>query len=300
MYLSGSELEESRKKHDELFRSLLNDKEEFVRFIKYFINPELKLTKDSIQKYNRSFVTSKYKSRNSDIVYKEKDRKVYYLIEHQSTIDYNMPYRMLEYSYEIIRDTVEKENNKKKNYKYPNVIPIVLYTGNLKWKVPKVIGFFRDGLYKDVGLNFKYILIDTNDYNKEKLFNSENMVGLAMQAEKSNTNEEVTEVIEKMFIERPHKREEIYRIIEYIFRDQIDLNENFEKTIKYGEVKKAMVTVRERLKENNKKILQEGIMQERNKVINIVKNLINLGMKKEDVLKITGLSIEEIDKITKE
>ncbi|MBR3249237.1 MAG: Rpn family recombination-promoting nuclease/putative transposase [Clostridia bacterium] len=296
MYSSGSELEESRKKHDELFRSLLNDKEEFVRFIKYFINPESKLTKDSIQKYNRSFVTSKYKSRNSDIVYKEKSRKIYYLIEHQSTIDYNMPYRMLEYSYEIIRDTVEKENNKKKNYKYPNVIPIVLYTGNLKWKVPKVIGFFRDGLYKDVGLSFKYILIDTNDYNKEKLFNSESMVGLAMQAEKSNTNEEATQVIEKMFIERPHKREEIYRIIEYIFRDQIDLNENFEKTIKYGEVKKAMVTVRERLKENNKKIL----MQERNKINNIVKNLINIGMKKEDVLKITGLSIEEINKITKE
>lgn len=299
--------EESRKKHDELFRSLLNDKEELISFIKYFVNPETNLTKEKLQKYNRSFVTERFKSRTSDIVYKEKDKNIYYLIEHQSNIDYDMPYRMLEYCYEIIRDTVDKEKIKNKNYEYPKVIPIVLYTGNKKWKVPKVIGLISDGSYKNVGLSLKYLLIDTNDYNKEQLLNSESMVGYAMIADRSNTNEEVAEAIEKMLIEKPNKREEILGIMDYIFADSLNLdkNEGMKEIITNGEVKEVMITVRERLAENNKKIMKDeiaqGITNGINKILlEMAKNMLNLGMKKEDIQKVTGLSNKKIEEIIKE
>ena len=300
--MSGSELEDSRKKHDELFRSLLDDREEFVNFIKYFIDMETKLTKEKLIKYNRSFVTSKYQSRTSDIVYKEKGKKIYYLIEHQSTINNDMPFRMLEYSYEIIRDTVEKDKNKNKNYEYPKVIPIVLYTGGVKWKVPKIIEFFNAERYKGVGISFKYILVDINDYNKEQLFNSQSMVGYAMQAEKCNTNEEVEEVIKKMLEERPDKKEEIVRIVEYIFKAQINLTEEDKEKMKNMEVKEFMITVRERIEEYNKKISQEKIEQgikqgilQRNKAI--AKIMLDRGMSKSEIEEITGVNEKELEKI---
>ena len=301
--LEKNKQEESRKKHDELFRSLLNNKEEFVNFIKYFVDPTTNLTKEKIQKYNRSFITSKYQSRTSDIVYKEKGKKIYYLIEHQSSVDYDMPYRMLEYSYEIIQDTVEKEKAKSKNYEYPKVIPIVLYTGNKKWKVPKVIGAISDGIYKDVGLSLKYILIDTNNYSREQLLSSKSIVGQAMIADRSSTDKEVFEAIEKMIIENPNKSDEILEIIDYVFKGRLKENEleNLKKQIKEGKVEEIMITVRERLEENDKKILAQGIAQgiaqERSKRINIAKNLLNMGMKKEEVHRITGLNMKEIEEL---
>ena len=209
-----------------------------------------------------------------------------------------MPYRMLEYSYEIIRDTIDKEKIKSTDYEYPKVIPIVLYTGNQKWKIPKVIGVISDGNYKNVGLSLKYILIDTNSYSKEKLLNSESMVGYAMLADRSNTNEEVAEAIETMLIEKPNKREEILGLIDYIFADTLDTEKykNMKEKIRNGEVKEAMITVRERLAENNKKIKEEGIALG---ILLMAKNMINIGIKKEDIQKVTGLSSTKIEELMK-
>ena len=298
--MTKKELEESRKKHDELFRSLLNNKEEFISFIKYFVNPETNLTKNNLEKYNRSFITTRFESRNSDIVYKEKNRETYYLIEHQSSIDYDMPYRMLEYSYEIIRDTIDKEKLKSKNYELPKVIPIVLYTGNQKWKIPNVIGLISDGKYEDVGLRLKYILVDTNKYSKKELLSSNSMVGYAMQADRSSTSEEVTNAIERMLKSKPKMHKEIYKMILYVFKERLEKTEqeSLKQQIKEGKVEEVMITVRERLEQNNERILKKGIAQailQRNR--SIAKNLLNIGMNKKDIQKVTGLSIKEIEKL---
>ena len=63
-----------------------------------------------------------------------KDKNIFFLIEHQSTIDLSMPYRIENYALEIINTAVDKEKMKSNNYRYPKVIPIVLYTGEKKWK----------------------------------------------------------------------------------------------------------------------------------------------------------------------
>lgn len=53
------------------------------------------------------------------------------LIEHQTKIDEDMPYRLLDYSNEIMRSAVEDKNYNNR----PCVIPIVLYTGKRKWNI---------------------------------------------------------------------------------------------------------------------------------------------------------------------
>ena len=56
-------------------------------------------------------------------------------------------------------------------------------------------------------------------------------------------------------------------------------------------------TSRRRSKTENQNGLAEG---ERAKQLEIAKNLINIGMKVEDIIKVTGLSKEEIEKLIKE
>ena len=47
-----------------------------------------------------------------------------------------MVYRMLEYSIERMRQIIEGKENKRKTYKYPLIIPIIIYTGDKKDIVP--------------------------------------------------------------------------------------------------------------------------------------------------------------------
>ena len=121
--------------HDKLFKDLLSDSEETRKFINKFLKLEEPIKENELELYNSSYITSEYKSKEADIVYKKKNEDIYFLIEHQSTIDISMPYRIKNYVIEILRIAVDKSKIHQKGYKYPLVIPIVLYTGNKKWNV---------------------------------------------------------------------------------------------------------------------------------------------------------------------
>lgn len=70
--------------------------------------------KEEIEKYNSSFINKTFQNKEADIVYKLKDKNIFFLIEHQSKIDYSMPFRLLEYEVAIIRSAIDK--SKIKNY----------------------------------------------------------------------------------------------------------------------------------------------------------------------------------------
>ena len=110
---------------------------------------------------------------------------MFFLLEHQSKIDYKMPYRMAEYSFEIIRDAVDEKQIKKKDYKLPKVIPILLYTGNGEWKVPDSMRQEVYGELEELGINVKYKPIDMNIYTNQSLLDTNSMVGFATIIERS-------------------------------------------------------------------------------------------------------------------
>ena len=72
------------------------------------------------QKIDKSFIMKGFKKQESDILYKvpligepKKEIFLYVLIEHQSTVDFAMPFRVLCYLVEIWRDFYK--NKKKKD-----------------------------------------------------------------------------------------------------------------------------------------------------------------------------------------
>ena len=188
------------KGHDKLFKEALKNKTDFIEFIKHFISIKLanELTENNIEIYDRKFITNDFLEIESDIIYKVKNKSVYFIIEHQSTIDKNMAYRMFEYMTEIIKEHIQDKSIKSKSY--PKIIPIVINTNNRKWNAATK---YSDNEEKIEGITesyieAKYILIDINNYTNEELYAKNTMLSYLMLLEKSKTKEEYEEAINKM------------------------------------------------------------------------------------------------------
>ena len=121
--------------YDKIYRNLLGDVNQVTKFLNNYLKPNPKLESENLEKSNTSFITSHFRNRQADIIYKMKDKNIYFLIEHQSKIDKKMPYRIWMYGVELIRAETRENLIGKKEYKIPIVIPIVLYTGKKKWNV---------------------------------------------------------------------------------------------------------------------------------------------------------------------
>ena len=145
----------------------MDKKEEAIALINQAIKTKLKA--EEIEKYTSSFVNKIFQNREADIVYKYKNKNIFFLIEHQTKIDYSMPYRILEYEIEIMKSAIDIRKIKNKEYKLPLVIPIVLYTGKKRWDAKRYLEESQETLD---GVKIKagnYNLVNINDFTKEEL-----------------------------------------------------------------------------------------------------------------------------------
>ena len=300
--------------HDKIFRKILDNKQEAANFINKTLNLKKKIKPEQLEKYNCSFITEKLQNRESDVIYKIKDKKIFILIEHQTKIDYKMPYRILEYEYELIRSENDYKGLGTKNYKIPAVIEIVLYTGKQKWNVKKYIEEVQEKLegYEEIKLA-KYDVVDVNDFSKEELIKEKSFLSKAMLIEKAKDNKEIIKYLEEIITEI-NENEEIYAeeikqlftiMINQILRIKIgnEKAEEFIKNIKKGKGgKRKMMTVFETIEQDNKRIFRrgkkEGIIQgEINGKLKVIKNMLKENLPIDLISKITGISQQEINKM---
>ena len=124
------------KKHDKMFRHILSRKKEMIHFLNEFLALKQTIKPEQLVQCHTDFITKQYKEKHSDLIYQLKQKPVYFLVEHQSTIDQDMPLRMWQYVGEIMRkESIVQKTYLRKDKVYPVVVPIVIYTGFQKWKV---------------------------------------------------------------------------------------------------------------------------------------------------------------------
>ena len=181
------------KKHDKLFKEILSDKKEAVKFINNYLN--LCLVESDIEKYEKEFRTNGFYNIETDIVYKLKEKNVFILIEHQSSVDLKMAYRVLCYKNAIIESAIDKKRLKERNYKIPKVIAIVLYTGKRKWNSLS-INDIEEKIDGYENPNNEYHLIDSNEFSRNKLLSDNLITSKAMLIEKSKNKDELYKNIE--------------------------------------------------------------------------------------------------------
>lgn len=181
------------KKHDKLFKEILSDKKEAVNFINHYLN--LNLLEDDIEKYEKEFRTEELYNIEADVVYKIKNKNVFILIEHQSSVDLKMSYRILSYKNAIVDSAIDRKRLREKSYKIPKVIAMVLYTGKRQWHKLSIKDIEEqiEGYEENAG---EYNLIDANEFSREKLLEDNLITSKAMLIEKSQNKEELYKNIE--------------------------------------------------------------------------------------------------------
>ena len=74
-----SENSKEHHKHDKIFRQILNNKKEVAILINQEIKPENEIKEEDIEKYETKYIVKLYKEKQADIVYKLKNKEVFYI-----------------------------------------------------------------------------------------------------------------------------------------------------------------------------------------------------------------------------
>lgn len=303
-------------RHDKLFRDLLADKKEVTKLLNKFFKFRKEVKETELEHYNSSFITQVYQNQESDVVYKIKDRNIFFLIEHQSYMDYSMPYRVLNYGLEIIRNAINIEELQNEDYKYPKVVPIVIYTGNKIWNSPIEYKTIEDRIigYEENDINAKYNLIDINNYDKKELLEDENIISKALAIEKCKTKQELIECLEHIIynLDCEKDKRKMRRIIKYIM-GQIIGKEEVERLLKMLENKKEVIgmlaenLMREKMEiirkakiDGAKEGRREGKKEAKTEILSIlIKNMLKAKEKEEKIIKYLEISEEEFEQLKK-
>lgn len=315
------ETKEVHHEHDVGYKYIFSHKETFLELLRSFIKKDwVNLIKEEdLVLVDKSYILSDFEEEESDIVYRinidGKEIIFYVLLEFQSTIDFQMPLRLLFYMTEIWREILKntlKKDKRRKEFKLPAVVPIVLYNGKNKWSAATSFKEILQGqeLFEGNILDFNYILFDVNRYNKEDLLEIANMVSLFFLLEQDITKEELVKRLRSsVFVLKRIKPEQFYvfkRWLKGIVKPRLDENsqrevEDILDNTNQEEVDNMVSNLGKTLDRIKDEAIKEGLKEGKEQAIReVAKNLLSF---EEDVLKIiraTGLSKEEIEKIKEE
>lgn len=313
MSINKKEKERIYQVHDKSIRKILLNKKEAVIFINQALrleNTKNEIKEEEIELYNNQYVTKIYNNRISDIVYKIKNKNVYFLIEHQLRIDYSMALRIAEYIVAILGIGSQKRKNK--NMIIPLVIPIVLYTGEKEWDAKECITDLEERLdgygNKEFG---RYILFSINKDRKKEVVQMKGILSKIILLDSSKNEEELKEnykIIKKYNMnksERELLNEYTYNVLSKILNKN-DLEELNNELLKERggksmvlelllEAKKKADLIERRAEKKvyeKEKKLEKTIKQ-------IVEEMLRNNINVETIKKCTKLSTEEIMKLKK-
>ena len=288
---------------------------EVAKLLNKTFNFESPITGADLARYNSKFVNKQFENRESDIIYKLKNKNIFFLIEHQSTIDYKMAQRIAEYQMEIIKIENKGSGNKKK-ITIPLIIPLVIYTSRKsRWKAKKKLSAMQLKIkgYKNLELG-EYNIVDVNVMKMEELLNAELFIYRLLALEKAKDEVELNNAFEHiLYTEKNKENIKILRdMAEYVYKGVLKNKEITRELFKKeeGEGKMNFITMieekrdsfieegrREGREEGRQEGRQEGIQKSK---IDIAKELLKLGIKVEDIKKSTKLTQKDIEKLENE
>ena len=288
--------------HEKINNELLKDKKEIVNLINDFVSIDNKIEEGQLVKYTNNFITRKYKSRDADVIYKLKDKSVFFLIEHQTSIDNNIVYKMLNYCVDIIYDW-NTSVKIKKGIKYPIVVPIVIYTGTDKWNISNDFSDMQVGdyVFKNYKIDFKYNLIEINKIPLKLLVQKNDLFSHIMALEKTRNYEEFTNVLNQVLFNKENFNKKFYDISKLLLENLInDICKGENVDFKIGG-NSDMSSLYERQINGFRQDIKNWINESKYDVKkDVVKNLIANNSSDEFITKITNITKKELQEMKKE
>jgi predicted transposase/invertase (TIGR01784 family) len=298
--------------HDKSYKDLFSNKETFLSLIQTFINDSWgsRISKEDLTLVNKSYVLDDYEELESDIVYKAKlgEQEVYFyiLLEFQSMVDYRMPIRLLLYMIEIWRGVLKDTESKKfkrKSFKLPPIIPIVLYNGGNKWtaarNLKEVIRYSE--IFGENILDFKYELIDINSYDKAELYERQNITSAVFLLDQDidriefiNRLKDIVIGFNKLTVK---EKDMIKHWLLNVVSEEDKFKENVEKVFMAN--KREVDEVTSNISKGLEKLKEQGREEGKNegelkKAIKVAEKLLQKGDSVEEVVEVTELTKEQV------
>ena len=131
---------------------------------------------------------------------------IYILIEHQSTVDVTMGFRVLFYMVQIWdaqRREWESENIPKSQWRFRPILPIVFYTGEQRWSTPLTLNAVMDipDVFSRFVPQFDTLFLSVKETDETNLTKSDHPLGwllTVLQKEHANKEAISTALIEAM------------------------------------------------------------------------------------------------------
>ncbi len=295
--------------HDKFFKSLFSKKEAVAEVIEKILPSNISepLNLETLTLDNTEYVDEELKNTCSDVVYNCQyrqdndqciDVKISLLFEHKSYQE-KYPYlQILRYYLNIWEMQV------KQNEPITPIIPIIFYHGKSKWKQDGFNSMFVEQIDPNIQQfvpDFKYQLIDTNDYDNQyfkQLTNTDIQIGI-------------------LLMKHIFKREKILAEITNIFENtpQLLLSEDgrkyYETMVLYlctntpaniEEVRAKMRAISREAEQNFVSTYEQIILKGREEgwqkgVQATAKKMKQMGMDHKTIATITNLSLEQIKKL---
>lgn len=312
--------------HDSLFKQFLSEKETAKDFFTIWLPDEIKSLCDlnSLKLESGSFIDSEMKNYQSDILYSVKTTKgkgyFYLLIEHQSTPDKLMAWRLMRYCMGAMQKHLEAGHKK-----LPLVFPILFYTGE-KSPYPYSTDWFdcfsgRDIAEKIYTKPFK--LVDVTTLNDGEIMQHKRMALLEL-VQKHIRRRDMTELLS-----------EIVKLLSYNYYSDNQVITLFNYLIQEGNAEQPAKLIKEIAKQSEKHeealmniaqgLRQEGIQEgiqkgklegmqegiqkgiqkgklegEKQASLKIARQMLESGMDRQSVMKFTSLTDSELKKLFKD
>ena len=259
----------------------------------------------------KSFITGAKKKLESDLIWRIPltsgvEVYLYILLEFQSTVDRFMALRMLRYTLELYGSLL-KETPAMKTL--PSVFPILLYNGDARWTAPLSMGDLID---RRIGLDFipqfRYFKIAENEFSKEQLLSLKNLIGSLFLVETTD-RQQLVPVVQQIVQILQHEQPEVHKaFISWLysfFSDPVpewvtELSQLTEvptmlaTTIKKWEQELVQQGLQQGVFQGKREGVQEGFIKGK---IETALKLKQKGMSIVEIAEVTGLGIEEIQKL---
>ncbi|MCZ6924373.1 MAG: Rpn family recombination-promoting nuclease/putative transposase [Rickettsia endosymbiont of Ixodes persulcatus] len=330
-----------RPRHDELFKKVMSEPVAAREFLEHYLPTSFKnkINLNSVKIEKESFVTEDLRKRLSDVVYSvslkndnikdnttdnvDNDKAyVYVLIEHQSSSDYWIAFRLWQYMLLLCErhKDANKNNNIKqeKDNKLPLICPIVVYANDKPYNAPRSFWeLFEDSKTAKGLMSDEYLLVDLQKQSddeiekKQHLGMMEYMLKHIKARDILNLWQSLLEKFESS-IEVDKKNGFIYIKWLLWYSDakvsedkQVELAKIIAKHLNKADQEGLMRTIAD-------KYIDEGIAQgmqigrnegmqigEAKRTMEVAKNMLSNNYSIPEVSRITGLSIQELNKLLK-
>ena len=299
--------------HDKFFKETFGDVAVARDFLYHYLPPELmqQVDMESLEPQKDSFVNKDLEENFSDLLFKanfqDQEGYFYFLFEHKSYPSKNIILQLLKYMTEIWEAKAQKENE----WKLPLVIPLVMYHGKKRWNAPLRLKDMMQGntnIPKEMENyipDFEYLLFDFSHRSDEEILGEAmlRMYLMMIRAFSKTTEEDILPTIRKAlyYLEEFESKEKgidyLETMMRYVFsvhqniseEDLVHVVEQIETT--YPEGGDVIMTLAEVYMEKGKK---EGKLEGK---LEVTKNLLTKGFSVEDIVEVTGLERDRIEKV---